>query len=212
MKNTFLLILTVFNIIGCSSSRMIQQYKNPEIDVFQANKVLVIGLNSNAKLRTMFEKELVAVLESEDVSAVKSIDFFESSFTKEKKTIKELNTIENKLLEAGFDAILLTKIIGKEKRFYTTRLYYEYMKGNQTFEDYYYGNQYLYLKRKDKKEDYLVYITETSLYCICPEKERELLWRGEIEIHEAKKMKKNIDEYIYILTKGLKEDELLLYK
>lgn len=212
MKNILLLILTVFSIIGCSSSRMIQQYKNPEIDVFQANKILVIGLNSDAKLRTMFEKELVAVLASEDVNAVKSIDFFESSFTKEQKTIQELNAIEKKLLEAGFDAILLTKIIGKEKRFYTSRLYYEYMKGNQTFEDYYYGNQYLYLKKKGKKEDYVVYITETSLYCICPEKERELLWRGEIEIHEAKKMKKNINEYIHILTKSLKEDELLFYK
>lgn len=210
MKNIFIIIVIALFNISCSSNRLIHQYKNPDTGFFESSKLFLIGLEGNLELRQEFEKKLSKAFDEEHVRSVKSIDFFEDSFTKEKKTIEELNEIEQTLLKAGFDAILITKVIGTEKRYYTSRMLHEFMTSNQTFEDYYYGNQYKYLRQKGKKEDYTIHIIETSLYCICPDKERELLWRGEIEIKDSKDNSKNIHNFIDVLFENLKENELLL--
>ncbi len=201
-----------FLMISCSSSKLIQEYKNSNTDFFQSNKTLVIGLEADFEARKTFEKLVIEAFEKEDVRAVKSIDFFETSFTKAQQSKEELNKIEESLLNSGFEAILITKILGKEKRYYTSTLLHGYMTSDQTFGEYYYVNQYLYLKQKGWKEDYTIYFVETSLYCICPSKERELLWRGEIEISDSKSIKKNINKYIKILFKSLKENELLIHE
>ncbi|CAL2059857.1 hypothetical protein [Tenacibaculum sp. 190524A05c] len=210
MKNIILILIVLTLLTNCSSNRLVHQYKNPETGFFESNKLFIIGLEGNLELREEFEKKLSLAFDKEKVRSVKSIDFFEDSFTKEKKTLEELNTIEQTLLNAGFDAILITKVLGTEKRYYTSRMLHEFMTSNQTFEDYYFGNQYKYLKQKGKKEDYTIHIIETSLYCICPEKERELLWRGEIEIKDSNNNSKNIHNFIDVLFENLKENDLLL--
>ncbi|RMA58773.1 hypothetical protein BXY75_2150 [Ulvibacter antarcticus] len=201
-------MLLSFLLIGCSSSRLIQQYKNPDTVNFEANKILIIGISEDKELRRAYEKQMMESLEKESVIAVKSVDFFETSFTDNKKSLNQLNEIENSLLEAGFDAILFTKITDQESRVTLVDSYRNFAKHYQTFEDYYYGNQHIYFK--EQQERYQVYTTETSLFCICPGKERELLWRGEIEVVDGDKVNRNINSYISILIKTLKENKLLL--
>jgi len=211
MQNSILniaFLLVSFLLAGCGSAKLTQQYKNPDTVNFQANKVLVVGISTDKELRRTYEKKMVESLEKKEVIAVKSIDFFEKSFTDNKKSIKELNAIENRLLEAGFDAILFTKITGKESRVTIVDAYRNFATKYPTFEDYYYGNQHLYFKQQ--KEQYQVYTTETSLFCICPGKERELLWSGEIEVVDATKVNQNMHSYIQLLFKTLRENNLLL--
>lgn len=210
MKKILLTLVIAVLATSCATTHLIHQYKDPETGFFESNKVFIIGLEGDFQLREQFEKSLVHAFEEENVRAVKSIDFFEDSFTKEKKTIEELNEIEKTLLNAEFDAILLTKVTGTEKRYYTASMLHQFMTSNQTFEDYYYGNQYEYLREKGKKEDYTVYTVETSLYCICPEKERQLLWRGEIEVTDTDNTKKNIHNFIKTLFKSLRNNDLIL--
>lgn len=209
MKSLSLLLLLSIFITGCSSTKLVQEYKNPESINFEANKVLVVGISADKDLRRTYEKKMVDALENEGVIAVKSIDFFEKSFTDNKKSILQLNTIENQLLEAGFDAILFTKITGKESRVTVVNAYRNFSNNYPTFEDYYYGNQHLYFK--EQQERYQVYTTETSLYCICPGKERELLWSGEIEVVDANRINRNINSYITVLFKNLEENSILLF-
>ncbi|WP_432410121.1 hypothetical protein [Rasiella sp. SM2506] len=211
MKNyiTFSIIIIFSSLLfGCGSTKLTQQYKNPDTNNFQANKVLIVGITADKDLRRAYEKEVVESLEKEDVIAVKSIVFFEQSFTDNKQSLQQLNEIENRLLEAGFDAILFTKITGNESRMTVVDSYRNFAKNYQSYSDYYYGNQNLYFKQE--QERYQVYTTETSLYCICPGKERELLWRGEIEVVDADKVNRNINSYINILFDTLKENTLLL--
>ena len=203
--STFILTVVLF---GCSSTKVTQQYKSPDTDYFQANKVLVVGISADISLRRSYESTMIASLEKEDVIAVKSIDFFEKSFTDNKKSLKQLNDIEDRLLEAGFDAILFAKITGKETRVSVVDAYKNYAKNYQTFENYYYNNQHIYYK--ENEERYQVYTTETSLFCICPGKERDLLWSGVIEVVDANKVNRNINSYINVLFKSLKENNLLL--
>ena len=213
MKITMLyfstIILTIL-LVGCGSAKVTQQYKSSDTDYFEANKVLVVGISADKNLRRSFEDRMISSLKKENVIAVKSIDFFEQSFTDNKKSIKELNKIENQLLAAGFDAILFTKITGQQSKVTMVDAYRNFSKSNQTFEDYYYSNQHVYFK--EQQERYQVYTTETSLFCICPGKERELLWRGEIELVDSANLNRNVSTYINALFKNLKENNLLLLK
>jgi 2-phosphoglycerate kinase len=78
---------------------MIQQYKNPVVLSFKANKVLVIVVSSDKELRAIFEKRVVNALEKENVNAVKSIDFFEAEFRSNKQSMEQLNKREIKIVE-----------------------------------------------------------------------------------------------------------------
>tara|TARA_A100000171_G_C2140425_1_gene155128 strand:- start:3176 stop:3814 length:639 start_codon:yes stop_codon:yes gene_type:complete len=200
--------LSLFLLYSCGSTKLVQQYKNPDTVNFEANKVLVVGISADKELRRTYEKNMIDELDKKGVIAVKSIDFFETSFTDNKKSVVQLDNIEQRLLEAGFDAILFTKITGRESRVTMVDAYRNFAKRYQSYEDYFYGNVNIYYR--EQQERYQVYTTETSLYCICPGKERELLWRGEIEVVDAEKVNRNISSYIKILFDTLNENKLLL--
>ena len=76
----------IFSLYGCSSSRLVDEYRNAETPNFQANKVLVVGLTSDPVLQRQFEYSLQQALETEDVIAVKSVDYFESTFSENNQT------------------------------------------------------------------------------------------------------------------------------
>ncbi|WP_442266523.1 hypothetical protein ACSIGC_02085 [Tenacibaculum sp. ZS6-P6] len=210
MKKIILLgILLLFNI-SCVSNKLVQQYKNPDIGFFHANKVLIISLNTNTESRQITENSIEKALKNQGVFVEKSIDFLNTPFIKKEISKTEFQKIEDDLLKNDFDAILVTKIIGRQKRYHTTSLLYQYMKSNQTFEEYYYGNQYNYMIEKGKKEDYVILVFETSLYCICPDKERELIWKGQFEIKDQDNMEKNINKLKKQLINSLKNNDLLI--
>ena len=196
-------------LVGCSSATLVHQYKDAEVMSFKANKVLVIGISVNEDLRRIYEQKMIEALQEEHVLAVESIDFLEESFTDNKKSYLQLNEIEIKLLESGFDAILLTTITGRDTRVSLINAYRNFEVNYQTFENYYYDNQNIYFQ-EPLEQEYEVITTQTSLFCICPEKEREILWHCTIEIVKEDKLKRNINDYIAVLFKKLKENNLLL--
>lgn len=199
-----LLVLTT----SCSSSKLVQEWKSPDAYNFEANKVLVIGISADTELRRTFESKVTQALEKKDVIAVKSVDFFEKSFTDQQQSEAQLDEIENNLLEAGFDTILFAKITGQESRVSLGQSYRNFIGNSDSFKEYYYTYQHIY--SHDREEQYQVYHTETSVYCICPGKERDLLWQGEIEIVDAERVEKNINDYIKILLNALEERQLLI--
>ncbi len=207
MKKIPQLLVFILVTFSCSTSQLVQQYTNPETPNFQANKVLVVAIASDAEIRRTFEKKAIEALDNKGVVAVKSIDFFEKSFTDNKKSIDQLDLIETQLLDAGFDAILVTKVIGQESKVSLVQSYRNFSKTYESFQDYYYNNQHIYVK--EQTQNYMVYNTETSLFCICPGKERELIWSGNIDMTSTENIHKNINDYIKTLFKALGENHIL---
>ncbi|WP_339702419.1 hypothetical protein [uncultured Marixanthomonas sp.] len=203
-----LIALTIFIFFGCSTSKMVNQWKDPATETFSANKVLVVGMTAENQLRRTFETELAQELEKNDMIAVRSIDFFESSFNNVKQSEADLNMLQQELLEKGFDAILLSKITGQYSKVIVVQAYRSFAKPYQSFRDYYYSNQHIY--QREQSESYRVYISETSLFCICQEKERELLWRGQIDIPAPSTATKGISDFIKTLINALKEEQILI--
>lgn len=205
------LILSCFVLllISCSSSKIVEQYKSPDNPTFEANKVLIIGMAQNVESRRMFEKELAEALEKKNIIAVKSVAFFENSFASDKKSETDLNAIEKQLADAGFDAIILSKVISSENKISIVKALKNIDKSYTNFRDDYYKSQDIYFN-DDYLQESKTYHTETTLYCICPTKERELIWKGTIDIINPVKAKTSIGDYVSLLLKEFEKQQLLI--
>lgn len=206
--HTYILIVVVL-FYSCTSSELVENWKNPDIKTFEAQKVLVIGITPEKNTRQVFEKKLVAELKKNGVDAVKSIDYFENSFTSSPKTEKEMLALESDLIKNGFDAILLSKVLGVEDKVTVVKAYRNLDRTFKSFREDYYNNQEIYYD-EDYYEEYKVFHAESSLYCICPDKERELIWKGAIDVTEPENIKKAVGDYVKVLVWALKGQELLI--
>lgn len=165
------LFILLFILIGCSSAQIVENWKNPDIVLFDANKVLLVGMTNDSKVRVDFEKTLKAEFDQKKIEAMRSIDVFDLSFTDRKRTEKELDDAEQSLLDKDFDAILFTKIIGSETRQTFKKRVDDFYANRGGFNEDYRSHQAIYYT-DEYYENFTVYHAETSLYCICVGKER----------------------------------------
>ena len=208
MKKLLVISLFVVLISSCSSSRLVDEYINTDSPNFQATKVLVVGLTSDVGLQRQFEYSLVQSLEVQGLLAVKSVDYFESTVDENKQWEENLENIEKKLLKAGFDAVLFSKVTGQESKVTVAQSYRNLSKSFESFSDYYYENRPVY--NSQEIENYPVYNTETSLYCLCPGEESDLIWRGQIDIVNPSGVQSTIIDYVKTLMRTFKKNKILV--
>ena len=206
MKKAIILI-SLF-LFGCSSAQLVSTWKNPDYVIFDAYKVLVVAMTSNEDAQVTFETKMKRQFTRRNIEAVRSIDLFDVEFTSIQRTQDELDEVEQLLLDRDFDAILLTKVLGSEnKQSFRNRManidsYYG------KFREDYISNQDVYYDA-DFYDQYTVYHAETSLYCICVGKERELIWQGAVEITDPIDLKKTIDDYVKLVVLAMGEQDIL---
>ncbi len=202
------LVLLVITLLGCSSAELVSTWKNPDIVIFDAYKVLIVGMTPNEDAREVFETRMKRQFTARDIEAVRSIDLFDVAFTNTARTKDELDDVEQVLLDRDFDAILFTKVLGSESRQSFRRRMSELDSYYGKFKDDYLENQDIYYD-DEYYDQYMVYHAETSLYCICVGKERELIWRGAIDVTDPMDLKKTIDDYIKLLVLAMGEEEII---
>jgi len=194
---------------SCSSTQLISDWKNPEIGLFHADQVLIVGMAQDMEVRLAFETKLQEEFAKRKITAIRSVDLFDVAFTSSEKSEEELTEVEQDLLAKGFDAILFTKIIGWENK-------QTFRKKMQTLSEFYisFGDDYLdhqgiYYDREYSQSP-TIYHAETSLYCICVDKERALIWRGNIDVWEPINLHKVIGDYSKIIVSTFKEQQLVI--
>ncbi|MBT8178673.1 MAG: hypothetical protein KJO94_08250 [Eudoraea sp.] len=205
------IVFIVCCLLGCSTAELINTWKNPEVVVFDAYKVLVVGMTPNEEGRELFETKMKRELTQSGVEAMRSIDLFDVEFTNSPRTEEELNAVEQQLLEKDFDAILFTKVLGSENRqSFAKRIAdiegyeYEFQEDYLTHQNIYFDDNYY--------EEFTVYHAETSLYCICIGKERRLIWRGSIDITDPINIRKAVDDYIRLLVVAMTEEDVIFHE
>lgn len=203
-----LLYITAMLMMGCSSTSLIENWKDPDTVLFHANKVLLVGMTQNQEARTSFENQLQKEFEKRNVESWKSIDVFDVTFTDSKKSEEELDMVEQSLLDKGFDAILFTKITGSENRENFIKSMNRWENGQARFNDDYLSHQGIYFDEA-YYENFKIYFAETTLYCICEGKERAMIWRGIIEIMDPSNVNKAINDYIKLVVTALEEQDLI---
>lgn len=207
MKSKLVSIIFIL-LMGCSSTKLVSTWKNPDIVLFDAYKVLVVGMTQDENARIEFESQFVEKFKEKGVEAMRSIDLFDVEFTSSQKSEEELTEVEEQLLDKGFDAILFTKVIGTENR----RTFRERMNNIDAmftrFSSDYLEHQDIYYDPR-YYETFNIYHVETSLYCICVGKERELIWRGDIDVTEPAKVEKAIGTFIKLITNAMAEQDVI---
>ncbi len=209
MKKISILFLAL--TFSCSSASLMENWKNPDIVLFDANKVLIVGMTQNKEARADFEDKLKTEFDKRNVEAMSSLDVFDVNFTNSRKTEEELDKVEQSLLDKGFDAILFTKIIGSEDRrsFMKTISSWDNNKGR--FNDDYLDHQEIYYD-EGYYDTFTVYHAQTTLYCICEGKERAMIWRGSIDITDPTNIEKSVSDYIKLVVLALEEQDLIFRK
>ncbi len=197
-------------LASCSDTSLVENWKDPDIVLFYANKVLLVGMTQNEDVRVDFESQLKKEFDKKDVEAMRSIDLFDVRFTDSRRTEEELDTMEQSLLDKDFDAILLTKITGSENRQSFRKSVAQWSNFKGRFRDDYLRNQEIYYD-PDYYDDFTVYHAETSLYCICEGKERALIWRGSIDIADPANIDRTVKDYIKLVVEAMEEQDLIFH-
>ena len=205
MKISILLVLT-FLMFNCSSTHLVDSWKNPDIENYEPYKVLVVGLTSDTLAKQQFEKRIKNELELRGYEVVMSFDLFKTG----KMNTEELDSLESQLIKSGFDTILLTKIIGVEEKITYSESYKSYNETYRKFKDEFLKHQDIYYS-PNYYNAYQIYKAETSVYCICPTKDRELIWKGYINITDpqAQSIEKTVNDYVKLAVLVLEEEQLI---
>jgi hypothetical protein len=206
MKNGIILLCLL--LTGCASTQLVNQWKNPDIVIFDASKVLIVAMTRNQETRKDFETRMKREFTKRGIEAVRSIDLFDVAFTDAARSEEELGEVEQQLLDKDFDAILFTKVLGSENRQKFRKHIAELDSYHGRFRDDYISNQRIFYDQ-DYYDSYKVYHAETALYCICLGKERELIWRSEIEISEPSNISKTIDRYIKLVVLAMRDNDII---
>ena len=206
-----ILPILLLALTGCSSTQIVKNWKNPDVVLFHASQVLVVGMAQDPGIKSDFETKLQKEFEKRGILAMRGIDLFDIRFKDAAKSEEELANVEVQLLEKGFDAILFTKVIGSENRDTFKKRTSNLNNFYGTFREDYINHQTVF-NEADYNDRSLVYYTETSLYCICPGKEMETIWRGSIQISYPMDIAKTVDDYVKLVVKAMEEQDLIFEK
>jgi len=206
-----LLCIAILILSGCSPVSLVENWKNPDIILFDAHKVLIVGMAPNEKAREKFETKLSKEFNKRNIESMRSLDVFDVSFTNSQKTEKELDNFEQTLLDKDFDAILFTKIVGSEDKESFFKTINSWENHGVRFNEDYIKHQGIYYE-DNYYDKFTVYHAETTLYCICEGKERSMIWRGSIDITDPKDIEKTIDDYIKLVVIALEDQDLIFRK
>lgn len=206
-----LLFLPVLFLLGsCASVRPEASYRSPDVVLFHANRVLVLGMTQQADYRIQYETALRDALHSKGVDAFRSIDLFDLSFSAAEQSEADLDRVEGQLLDRDFDAILLTKLIPQEEGFASLKgTIQELGKTYDRFRDDYLVHQGIFYDQEAPQAKN-IYFVETSLYCICVGKERDLLWRSRVRLRHPRRADRTIAGYVDWLIATLEQEQLIL--
>ncbi|TYQ00273.1 hypothetical protein C7447_101883 [Tenacibaculum adriaticum] len=206
MKNILRLFFTIF-LMSCSSADLINNWKNPDIDVYEANKVLIVAMTNNEAAREKFENRLQKEYKSRGIEAITSYKYFDN----EKKTEEDLLDIEKSLVADGFDTILFSKVVGSDSEYRLANTYKDIEGTYRDFKEEYFMYQDIYYN-PEYYESYPIYHAETSMYCICDTEDRRLIWKGFVDVVDPNSVEETVDDYVDLILFAMEEQELLTKK
>ena len=201
-------LILVFLLTSCSATKLNDSWKNPEFKTFNPKNILVIGVTPDFEARKAFEFQLKMELNNRKINALQSTVVFEKSFQDSKQTEEEIEAQINKLLDAGYDSVLVSLVTGidenesysegSSKIDYSLRKFIGYYLVYQDayFEQDYYGN-------------YKVYHIETSIYNLKKDSEKTLIWSANYDLVDPQTTDKAIKNYIKTVIKTLEKEKLI---
>lgn len=203
------LILGILILTACSSTRFVDSWKNKEIVAFSPQKLLVIGMTENLTARKIFEEKLKEQFINRGINAYESSVAIDQSFTTSKRSEVEIEAMKEKLLQEGFDAVIITAIVGVDDKTIRRSGYYTFgYSWWYRFGPYFYRFQDIYYT-PDYYENYKVFHIETSIYNIKGDEDKSLVWVGTFNIVDPVNITSTVDDYVARIIAQLEREQLI---
>lgn len=193
-----LAIAVAAGVVGCSSTKLVSQWENPQHVPARFARLLVIGITQQPGVRRTFEDEFVARLKAAGVDAVPSYRSIPEDGQVEEARLQEA------VRQAGADGILMTRLVGVERRTEVTPGYYSAPAGLGMYP--WYSAGWLGYYEPPRVYQYDVYISETSLYDTT---HNRLVWSGTVQTRAPGNLDKAIARYVATVIKALKKEQVL---
>ena len=205
-----IIILTIL-ITSCSSTKLINSWKNPDYRIFDPKKILIISVTPNYEARKDFEFQVITELNARKINALQSAVVFETSFQDSKQTEVEIEAQVGKLLTNGYDTVMVSLVKGvddkKSYSSYSAKTDYHLRR----FILYYLAYQDAYFKQ-DYYSRYKVFNIETSIYTLKNDSDKSLVWQGSFDLIDPNSSTKAISFYVKKLIKTLENDKIIPIK
>jgi hypothetical protein len=196
-----LAIVLSLGAVGCSSTKLVNQWENPQYSPARFNRILVIGVSREPGLRRNFEDQFVAKLRENGVDAVPSY-----RVVPEDGPVDEAH-LQAAIQQAGADGVLMTRLVRVERKTEVTPGYYA--PGPPVGIGFYpwYSAGWVGYYEPPRIYQYDVYISETSLYDV---RQSQLVWSGTVETTAPRDLNKEIQRYVSTVIKALKKEQVLV--
>lgn len=186
--------------IGCSSTKLVNQWENPQYVPARFTRILVIGVSRQTSVRRAFEDEFVARLKAEGVDAVASYLFIPEDGQVDDTRLRQA------VRQASADSVLMTRLLRVERKTELTPGYYEPGPALGFYP--WYSAAWLGYYEPPRVYQYDVYISETSLYDV---RRSQLVWSGTVQTRAPSDLNKEIQRYAETVVKALKKENVLAY-
>jgi hypothetical protein len=189
---------TALTLAACASTELVNQWSNPAYTSPSFKKIMVIGVTKQAGIRRTFEDEFVAQLKAAGVSAIPSYLYIPQDGPVGEAVLKQA------LKEAGADAVMITRLVGVQKKTEIAPGYYPPDPAMAVHPLYttawndYYEPPIVYQSE--------VYTSETSLYDTL---KNQVVWRGTAQTTAPGNLSQEIKNYAGIVIGALKEKKLI---
>jgi hypothetical protein len=194
-------LAVIIGLAGCSSTKLVNRWENPQYVPAQFQRLLVIGVSQQASLRRIFEDEFAARLKAEGVDAVPSYQFIPEDGQVDEARLQQA------VRQAGADGVLMTRLVRVERKTQVTPGYYDPGPGMGLGLYPWYSAGWLGYYEPPRVYQYDVYISETSLY---DARRNQLVWSGTVQTTEPGNLDKEIRRYVTTIVKALKKDNVLV--
>ena len=183
---------------GCASTKIVNEWREPDYIPPRFKKVVVLGISKEATLRRSFEDEFVAQLRANGIEAVPSYQVMP-----EEGQAPEARLL-NAVKESGADAAIMTRLVRVERRQQVTGGYYNPYPVHGFY--HWYSTGWAGFYEPPRVYNYDVYTSETSLYDLNRDR---LVWAGTVQTTDPGDIRKEIKNYVTIVIEALKENNLL---
>jgi hypothetical protein len=198
----FIIALISLLIAGCSSTKLVNSWSDPNFTGQPIQKVLIVGVNKDEVNRRTYETHFAERLEKEGIAGVPAHQVISDSnkYTEEK--------IRSAVKEVGADAAIISQLVSvEEKERYVPPTYeYEPVFGYGHGFYGYYGMSHRYVSTPGYyttdtivKLEAIVFSTQTE----------EMIWAGATRSFNPSSAAKIIKENTDIIIKDMKESGLL---
>ena len=185
-------------LAACASTELVNQWSNPAYTSPSFKKVMVIGVTKQAGVRHTFENEFVEQLQAAGVDATPSYLYFPQVGPIGEAVLKQA------LLEAGADAVIITRLLRVQQKTEVAPGYYPFDPGMAVHPLYttawndYYEPPIVYRSE--------VYTSETSLYDTA---KNQVIWRGTVNTTGSGNINQEIRNYAETVVRLLKAKNLI---